>query len=362
MNRPIRILYTISNFNTAGSGKVIYDLVQRLDASKFEVEIACGSDAGAFFKVIKSTGVVVHVFETKTNYRPYYNLFFRILKISKFYKAHQYDVIHSWQWSNDWTEALAAKLVNKRWLYTKKAMGFKSHHWKIKSRLASFIITVNDQMRQYFPNKKEQQLIPFGIDTDYYSLKHFQNHKKANDGVFHVVTVANLVPVKKIETLIHAIHHLKGKPVRLTILGNNTNAYGQEMQALSKTLNLENQIEFLGKKADVRSLYVDADLYVISSQREGMPMALVEAMSMGIPVLGADSPGINYVLRDFKDFLFPYGDTEILAKKIEYIQKLSPQHREQIGSELRQYCIEHFTMLTFIKAHEDLYMKLVNNK
>ena len=251
MNKRIRILYTISNFNTAGSGKVIYDLAKGLDKAKFDIEIACGSNKGEFFKSVKDLGLPIHVFKTKTDYRPYYSLLFRVLKISNFYKKHQYDIIHSWQWSNDWTEALAARLVFKKWIFTKKAMGFKSYHWKIKSYLANFIVTVNDDMQKYFINKKNQKLIPFGIDTDYYNLEHFQNKNPKNIDAFHIITVANLVPVKRIEDLIRAIHGIDNHNIKLTILGDNTNAYGKEMQTLTQTLNLEEHVEFLGKHLDV---------------------------------------------------------------------------------------------------------------
>ena len=207
MNKRIRVLYTISNFNTAGSGKVVYDLANGLDKTKFDIEIACGNDKGDFFNTVKGLGLPIHIFKTKTDYRPYYSLIPRILKISKFYKEHDYDVIHSWQWSNDWTEALAARLVGKKWIYTKKAMGFKSYHWKIKSYLSNFIVTVNDDMQKYFINKKNQKLIPFGIDTDYYKFEYLQNNINKNNDTFRIITVANLVPVKRIEDLIKAAHN-----------------------------------------------------------------------------------------------------------------------------------------------------------
>ena len=136
-------------------------------------------------------------------------------RISKFYKSHDFDIVHSWQWSNDWTEALAARLIGIKWIYTKKAMGFNKH-WKIKSFLANFIVTINDEMKQYFPNKKAQKLIPIGIDTDYYSPDHFE--KKPSNS-FKIITVANLVPVKGIEVLIHAIHQLNDSEITLDILG-----------------------------------------------------------------------------------------------------------------------------------------------
>ncbi|MDB9961755.1 glycosyltransferase family 4 protein [Oceanihabitans sp.] len=361
MNKRIRVLFTISNFNTAGSGKVVYDLVNGLDKSKFEIEIACGDNKGAFFKTVESLGLPINIFETKTAYRPYYTLLFRVLRVSKFYKNKNFDIIHSWQWSNDWTEALAARLAGKKWIYTKKAMGFNKH-WKIKSALAHFIITINDEMHQYFPNKKAQKLIPLGIDTDYYSPTHFS---KEPSRTFRIITVANLVPVKGIEVLIHAIKKLNDPGITLDVLGDDSNDYGQQMKQLCDAIGLSKQVVFHGKQSDVRSYIAQSDLYVIPTlnqgRKEGMPMALVEAMCMGVPLLGSDITGINFVLKDFKSLLFPAENAEVLSERIKHIKSLNTETRQQIGQNLRQYCIDHFSMHAFISAHEDLYVKLVKS-
>jgi len=360
MNRRIKILFTTSNFNTAGSGKVIYDLVNGLDKSKFDVHIACGDDKGAFFKVVEALGLPIHIFETKTHYRPYHSLLSRIRPISKFYKTHGFDIVHSWQWSNDWTEALAAKLVGVKWMYTKKAMGFNKH-WKIKSFLADFIVTINDEMKQYYPNKRAQQLIPIGIDTTYYSPEHFETNK--NRSSFKIITVANLVPVKGIEVLLHAVKKIKDKDIALDIVGDDSNAYGQQLHELSQDLGLNDQVKFLGKQLDVRPYIANSDMYVIPTlnqgRKEGMPMALVEAMCMGVPILGSDITGINFVLKDFQNLLFTAGDSDALAQKIEYLKSLSDEQRNSIGQDLRQYCIDHFSMEQFITSHEAVYEQVV---
>ncbi|TDU34414.1 glycosyltransferase involved in cell wall biosynthesis [Gelidibacter sediminis] len=364
--KKTRILFTISNFNTAGSGKVVYDLAKGLDPNVFEVEIACGSREGAFFKVVETLGLPIHIFETKTSYRPYQTLLFRIWKISKFYKKHNFDVIHSWQWSSDWTEALAARLVGVKWVYTKKAMGFNNRHWHIKSYLAHFIITINEEMRGYFPNKKAQALIPLGIDTNYYKTDAVPKRSEVNSKKFNIITVANLVPVKGIQVLIEALHKLKDQNVTLAILGDCDTDYGRAMIELSSHLGMQEQIRFYGKQLDVRPYLSAADLYVIPTldegRREGMPMALVEAMSMGIPVLGSDITGINYVLKDFKNLLYSAGDIDELVLKIKGFQAMDREERLALGKELRLYCNTNFAMHSFITAHENLYKSLLKNE
>ncbi|MBE9490445.1 MAG: glycosyltransferase, partial [Bacteroidetes bacterium] len=111
MNKRIKILFTIPNFNTAGSGKVVYDLVKGLDKSIFEPEICCFHNKGEFFKTIQELGVKIHLFQFAAPYRPFISFPFRVLKIYKFFKTHHFDLIHSWHWSSDISEPLAAKLA-----------------------------------------------------------------------------------------------------------------------------------------------------------------------------------------------------------------------------------------------------------
>lgn len=359
--KKIKILYTIPNFDTAGSGKVVYDLVKGLDKNNFEVEVACSTNRGSFFKEMESLGVPIHIVDTTTNYRPYASLFLRIKSIKDFIKKNEYDIVHSWHWSSDWTEVMASRWAGAKWIYTKKAMSWGNRHWKIRSFLANFIITINDEMRDYFPNKKNQKLIPLGIDTTYYNPDLFPKKLNAS-GTFNIITVANLVPVKGIEVLLKALKKRSDPAMKLTILGDNTNEYGQYLASVCKELDIDRQVNFLGKKTDVRPYIAASDLYVIPTlnegRKEGMPMALVEAMCMGVPVLGSDISGINFVLKDFKNLMFEAANEDELAEKINFIKTLKLNDRKKLGYDLRSYVIENFNYKNFIEKHKKIYKTL----
>ncbi|QAA81364.1 glycosyltransferase [Aequorivita sp. H23M31] len=358
-----KILFTIPNFDTAGSGKVVHDLVKGLDKNKFEVEIACRHDRGEFFKVVQSLNVPIHLIETTCAYRPYASLLFRLRPIIKFFKENNYDIVHSWHYSSDWTEVLAARLAGAKWIYTKKAMSWGNRHWKIRSFLANFIIIINNEMQQYFPNKKNQALIPLGIDTNYYSPNHFPKPINREEH-FQIITVANLVPVKGIEVLIQAIKESEDPKIRLIVLGDDANEYGAYLKNLCDELNMTHQVAFLGKRPDVRPYIADSDLYVIPTIGigEGLGMALVEAMSMEIPVLGSDISGVNFVLKDFKSLLFEAGNALALSQDIKRMQSRSFEERQQLGADLRTHVLNNYNYDSFIEAHENLYKELVNRK
>lgn len=355
MTKKIHILYTIPNFDTAGSGKVVFDLARILDPDKFRVSIACNHDRGAFFKEVKSLGIPIHLIPIKAPLRPYYSLLFRTRPFRNFIKKHEVDIVHSWDWSSNWSEVLACRLVGVTYIYTKKSMGWGNIHWKIRSYLSNFIITVNTDMRSFFTYKKQQKLIPFGLDTDYYTPDLYPDDKPK--GTFKIITVANLVPVKGIETLIKALKLVKPS-ILLDIVGDTRDPYAATLKQLVVDFQLQDRVTFLGKKSDVRGLLKEANLYVIPSEKEGMPMALVEAMCMGVPVLGSDVSGIRYVLKEFEDLLFPVLDSSALAKKIDAIYNKRPGERMELGKALRTYCLSNFNMNTFINNHEELYEKL----
>lgn len=360
MKNKIKILYTIPNFDTAGSGKVLYDLAKNLNKEKFEVSIACKNSQGFFFKEVEALGLPIYFIQTSTKYKPIFTFFERIKPFKTLVKQQKFDIVHSWHWSSDWTEVVATRLGGAKFVYTKKAMSWGNIHWKIKSFLSNFIITINHEMIHFFPNKKNQKLIPLGLDTNYYNPEIVNTTKELN--LFRIISVANLVPVKGIEVLIKAISLINDQSILLDVLGDDRDPYVEELKELVVKLNLDKQVQFLGKKADIRPFIASSSLYVIptlnAGRKEGMPMALVEAMSMGIPVLGSDISGINFVLKDFPDFLFKPGDEVALSQKIMQLLQKSNDERATIGKELRRYTIQHFTIENSVKQHEELYEKI----
>ena len=361
-NKKIKVLYTIPNFETAGSGKVVYDLINGLDRTQFDIAIAVEHSKGHFYKEVEKLGVPIYIQPVSTTYRPYLSLYRRIKKIASFIKEHQFDVLHSWHWSSDWTEILAAKLGGAKFVYTKKAMSWGNKHWKIRSYLSDFIVTINHEMVNYFPKKAAQKLIPLGIDTEYYSPQGFQ---KRADEKFQLVSVANLVEVKGIEVLIEAVELLNDDEIEVKIVGDTRSDYAQNLIKSIEEKGKQQQIKFLGKKPDVRPYLVASDMYVIPTlnkgRKEGMPMALVEAMCMATPTLGSDISGINFVLKDFPNLLFEASNAPMLAEKIKALKSKTEEERTLLGKELRAYCVKNFTMKQFIDEHEKLYKNMTNS-
>ncbi|SVE36257.1 uncharacterized protein METZ01_LOCUS489111, partial [marine metagenome] len=63
MYNKLKILFTIPNFDTAGSGKALFNIANNLDKQYFEPHIACLNDKGVFFTVVERSKIPVHIFQ-----------------------------------------------------------------------------------------------------------------------------------------------------------------------------------------------------------------------------------------------------------------------------------------------------------
>ena len=362
-NEKIKILYTIPNFDTAGSSKVVYDLVSNLDRSIFEPEICCFHTKGDFFDVISQLGVTIHVFQFAVPYRPFFSFPLRLFKRVQFFKKHQFDLIHSWHWSSDFSEPLAAKLAGIPFVYTKKSMGWGNKAWIWRSRLSSKIITINSDMEAFFSKRVLSKVIhiPLGVDTDYYHTRikslETPNGLQFKKEDFIILSVVNFIPVKGLELLIQAVNELDKDGIELCFVGSATGDYADGL----KSMAIGNpNIYFLGKQLDVRPYHVMADVFIIPTLKlgEGLPMAPMEAMASGLLVLGSRVPGVTDLLEPFEACLFEPSDVAGLKQKIVEAKTWSQEHRDQLGKEMRHYILKHFSKEDFLSCHESLYKQL----
>jgi glycosyltransferase involved in cell wall biosynthesis len=365
--KKMRILYTIPNFETAGSGRVVLDLIKGLK-NDFEIHVACFHLNGELAKEVRAEGVVIHEFLFTEKIKPYYTLIPRIIRIKKFFSENKFDIIHSWHYLDDWSEPLAARLAGVPFIFTKKSMSWGGKEWWIRSKLANKIITINSEMNiKFFPNWKNVEYMPLGLDIDFYiPLKRDREALKnlpINEDDFVLMSIANLVPVKGIETSLRAMNVAQKQNIKYVLVGSCEEAYKLKLDVLIKELCLENQVFFVGKQNDVRSFLAAADLFVIPTnnegRKEGQPMAPLEAMASQRLVTGSKIPGVVDILKGFDDYLFDAGDFIALAQIIKNIQVMSECDIESLATKMREKVVQNYNLKEFISSHKLMYQKLI---
>lgn len=342
-------------------------MVTGLDKNKFEVTIACGNNKGAFFALVEALGVKIHIIETTTSYRPLLTLPLRLLKIISFFRKNKFDIVHSWHWSSDWTEALAARLSGTKWMYTKKAMSWGSpRNWRLRSMLASCITTINPDMKEmYFKGMSNIKLLPLGLDTSYYKYQaktySFGNLSYSQDD-FVIISVVNLIRAKGLEILVDALKYLHDPQIKILIVGDYSSDYGQSIYNKVQQGLFAHRIQFTGKVLDVRDYLALSDMFVTPTNVnwEGMPMAPVEAMSSGRIVVGTNTSGINYILADFPFLLVPPNEAKVMAEKILEIRNMDVDAKIKLETQIRNKVITDFSLEKFTTSYGELYQSIKN--
>ena len=127
----------------------------------------------------------------------------------------------------------------------------------------------------------------------------------------------------------------------------------ERVRSLAERLGVSDQVHFLGSRSDVPRLLSAADALVLPSEREGLPRSVMEAMAMGIPVIGADVRGIRDLVENEAGLLVPVGNTEQLAAAMSLIGTNASAASEFARRGLHR--IQRCGLQRIIAAHEELY-------
>ena len=375
MSKKIKILYTIPNFDTAGSGIPLLKIANNLDKNIFEPQIACLHDKGALFKDVQRSGIKFHIIDLYKNARPIFKMLKECFQLSRVFKKINPHIIHSYHYGADYTEAIAAKMAGIKWIYTKKNMSWKGSSyrgWKLRSFLASGIICQNtDMLSSFFPNLRKATLIPIGVDIEEFRQKaenkDFRKQWDKSGNARFIVSVANLVPVKGIEILIQAFERLAPAypDWKLLIIGDDTTEYGVGLKKLSKKQNLKAKVIFTGRQNNVREFLDISEIYVqptlFKGRMEGAPIAIQEAMANGKLILGSNIPGIKDQLREFPNHLFQPGNIiDLRNKLIQFISNTVNENKE-IGNKFVDFVADNYDLSIEKKHLQSFYFHLVNN-
>jgi len=375
--KKIKILYTIPNFDTAGSQIPLLKIASNLDKDYFDPQIACLHNRGDFFQKVLQSGIKVHIIDLYKNARPVIKMLKECYQLSKIFKKVDPHIIHSYNYAADYTEPLAAKMAGIKWIYTKKNMSWQGpsyRGWKLRSWLADRIICQNtDMLKTFFPNVGKAKLIPIGVDIDQFKHQPGNPITRERWGISDktriIISVANLVPVKGIEVLILAFEQLifDFPDWKLMIVGDDTTEYGRELKNtfLGKP-SIKDKIIFTGKHDNVRMFLDISEIYVQSTlnkgRMEGAPIAILEAMANGKVIIGSDIPGIRDQLKCSPDHLFNVGDVIDLKNKLYKFMSNNKSTNNKVGKNFVFHVKKYYDLYLEKKNLEDFYQDLVFQK
>ena len=367
--RKIRILYTIPNFDTAGSGIALLKMCSRLDRTIFEPIIVCLHDRGTYFEEVKKSGIQVYIYPYLSELKPRWKLLWNVIKISRFFRRIAPDIIFSYHYAPNFSEALAAKMAGAKFVYVKKNMGWSGpsgNQWKIRTWLSDAITVQNsDMMKTFFPGNSKARLISIGVDQDEFHPRLPDARLRYELGIPEehkiILCVANLIPKKGIDHLIRGFAESASySHASLVIVGNHQTMLWDQILQLIETLKLGDHVIFTGKRSDVPRFLSIADLFILASTGdEGAPIAIQEAMSIGIPVVTTNTPGNRDQLDTLPDQLISPADAAAISRAIDHMLALKLEDREAIISKQWDIIDKRYSLKEEIRQHEALYKSLI---
>jgi glycosyltransferase involved in cell wall biosynthesis len=156
------------------------------------------------------------------------------------------------------------------------------------------------------------------------------------------VCVAHLVPPKRFDLLVHAMRDVSTRHPGSCCVLVGQGPLEEAIRSLVSDLGVEKSVLFAGAAGDVRPYLAAADLFVLSSDREGLPLVLLEAMSFGLPCVVSDVGGAREAVRNgVNGFVVPPGSAPALAEAISRLFA-SPDLRARMGESSRRIAEEEF--------------------
>jgi colanic acid/amylovoran biosynthesis glycosyltransferase len=197
---------------------------------------------------------------------------------------------------------------------------------------------------------------PVGIDPGEFP---FRGPRVPSGAAVEILTVARLVPQKGIADGLRALHELRARVPALawqyTIVGGGP-LLG-ELRLLAQSLGLRDRVRFLGEadQPRVAEALQEADVFLLPSLDEILPLALMEASAVGLPVVASDVGAIGEIVeQEGSGFLVPAGDVAGLAARLGQLLA-SPEEWGRMGRVGRRRVEERYDIRLLNRRLETLY-------
>lgn len=213
----------------------------------------------------------------------------------------------------------------------------------------------------------KMRTMPNGVDTEqFYPDSAERARLRAEWGVegrFVWLAVGRLEAPKDYPNMLHAMHAVKQAYPDTLVLIAGDGPLRASLESLSRSLELEENVRFLGVRRDVPQLMRMADAFVLSSSREGLPNVLLEAQASGLPAVVTDVGGNREVVCEGETgFIVPPGDSSALAERMIHLMRLPNEKLCRMGESGRDRVVEYYSMESVVNRWIGLYEELLKTK
>jgi glycosyltransferase involved in cell wall biosynthesis len=234
------------------------------------------------------------------------------------------------------------------------------------SHLINRYIAVSEANARYLIEQKRIPARKISIIQNGCSMERVDPSKAHPDGIreslgfsnddFVLIAMARLEPQKGHRILLQALALLHAQFTNIKLICLGTGALQDELAKLTRELGLEAIVRFVGFRSNVADWLAAADVGVLPSFYEGLPLAAVETLAAGLPIVATAVDGTPEVVVDGETgLLVSPGDPAAIAEAISRLVR-QPELRRKLASAGRDRVLKHFTIQRQVEQTSNLYL------
>jgi glycosyltransferase involved in cell wall biosynthesis len=358
---PLRIALMLECDGPGGAELMMLDLAKELRARGHEVRpVGLAAGTGWLGARFRDAGFEPASFELRHPVD-----FAAVRALTAILREFRADVVHSHEFTMAIYGAAAARRAGARHVITMHGGLYYAGAWRRRAALrwaarrSDALVGVSRATaaaleRNLGVRAPLLHVIPNGIPLRTGARDRVRRELALDPGELLLVAVGNLYPVKGHAVLLDALATLgDAPPWRLAIAGRGEEE--SRLRACAPSAGIGARVHLLGFRDDVQDILAAGDLFVMPSLSEGLPLALVEAMSFGLPVVVSGVGGIPEVVTDGVDgLLVPPSDSTALAAALRTLLG-DPALRRRLGTAARARALRDYAITTMADRYERLY-------
>lgn len=330
----MKLTFFIGSLSGGGTERVTCNLANYLVSHGHEIDILTMSDLEPSYKLDKA---VVHIpLIAKSERKNYiYNAVKRVYRLQRYLKKNDRDCYLTMLATGTILLILLKKSIKSPIIASERAdptTNYKWQKWALR-RLAKhadgFVFQTKDAQTWYQGclNMDWTTVIPNAINTEF-CLEKFQGERRKE-----IVSAGRFVHGKNFSLLLQAFAKIEKtfKEYSLVLYGDGI--LKEQLWREAQNLGICNKLKMPGYINDLGERMRESSLFVLSSDYQGMPNVLIEAMALGLPCISTDCPsgGPRFLIEDGKNgLLVPVGNVDAMAEAMTHILN-NPIYAEQLG-------------------------------
>ena len=364
----MKILHLITSLKIGGAESFLVYLLEKLKQSN-DYHFVIYFHDGPNVEKIKKLGFPI--FKVSGKFKLYDPWFY--LRLKKLIKKIKPDLIHSSLWSANIVGRIIAKklkipiicdLHNDSSFNGKLRNFLEKRTIKIPRKFIAVSNFVGESFKNSFlPASKDKiTVIQNGIDFESLRKKAFEKPLKRTDFGFTqkdfiVGAIGRLEPIKSFDVLIKIFSKIREDKIKLCIIGDGSQKNG--LIKLTKDLNLEDKVFFIGQRDDAYRFYPLFNCFAMTSKTEGLSIALLEAISFGLPILTTHQNLTHEVIVDGENgFLIPHRNDNLFISKLKKLYSDSLLINEIRNNNLK-LARTKFDINKVVLRYKELYKEIV---